>query len=232
MVHPLLNRQLNRIGLTEGAPTVAAWRKLVESVSRTYKQADEDRYTLERSMAVSSRELQQLYENVAGEKRVLEAIAGGAPVPDVLDTIIQVVEERSDGMICSFLLVDRDGVHLRHGAAPSLPEGYVSAIDGVVIGPSVGSCGTAAYRKELVIVTDVASDPLWTEYRDLAMSHGLRACWSTPILASNREVLGTFAMYYREPRSPGPQDLKLLETATRMASIAIERARAEDTLGS
>jgi PAS domain S-box-containing protein len=231
MVHPLLKRQLRRIGTGEGAPSAEQWRSLLERVSRAYEDTDNDRYTLERSLAISSSEMQHLYENIAGEKRVLEAVAAGAQLSDVLDTIIRVVEERSDGMICSVLLLDRDGTHLRHGAAPSLPEGYVRAIDGVGIGPSVGSCGTAAYRKEPVVVTDVASDPLWAEYRDLALSHGLRACWSTPILASNHEVLGTFAMYYREPRSPGQQELKLLETATRLASIALERARAEDTLG-
>lgn len=191
---------------------------------------DNDRCTLD-SRGGPNRpvKMSQLYENMAGEKRVLEAVASGAQLADVLDTIIQVIEDQPGGMICSVLLVDRDGTHLRHGAAPGLPEAYVKAIDGVGIGPSVGSCGTAAYRKELVIVTDVASDPLWAEYRDLALSHGLRACWSTPILASNREVLGTFAMYYREPRSPGQQDLKLLETASRLASIAIERSlRAEE----
>ena len=118
--------------------------------------------------------MSQLYENTAGEKRVLEAVASGAQLADVLDTIIQVIEDQSDGMICSVLLVDRNGTHLRHGAALSLPEDYVRAVDGIGIGPSVGSCGTAAYRKELVIVTDVASDPLWAEYRDLALSHGLR----------------------------------------------------------
>ncbi|MEK7248654.1 MAG: PAS domain S-box protein, partial [Chloroflexota bacterium] len=161
---------------------------------------------------------------------MLEAVASGAQLADVLDTIIQVIEGQSDGMICSVLLVDRDGTHLRHGAAPSLPEDYVQAVDGVSIGPCVGSCGTAAYRKEPVIVTDVASDPLWAEYRDLALSHGLRSCWSMPILSSNREVLGTFAMYYREPRSPNPQSLRLIQGATRLAGIAIERSRRAEEL--
>jgi len=231
VVHPLLQRQLNRLGLAEGTPTGEAWRRLVEAIGRTYKQADEDRYTLERSMAVSSHEMQELYENIAGEKRVLESLAAGAELSDVLDTVVRVVEGRSNGMICSILLLDRDGTHLRHGAAPSLPEAYVRAIDGVGIGPTVGSCGTAAYRKEVVIVTDVASDPLWAEYRDLALSHGLRACWSTPILASDGAVWGTFAMYYSEPRSPGPQELGLLVLATRLAGLAIERAKSIEELG-
>lgn len=216
--------------MAEGTPTGEAWRRLVEAIGRTYKQADEDRYTLERSMAVSSHEMQELYENIAGEKRVLEALVGGMELSDVLDTVVRVVEGQSNGMICSVLLLDTDGTHLRHGAASSLPEAYVCAIDGVGIGPSVGSCGTAAYRKEVVIVTDVASDPLWADYRDLALSHGLRACWSTPILGSSGKVLGTFAMYYSEPRSPESQELGLLKSATHLASLAIERARAFEAL--
>src|SRR6202007_2448701 len=95
---------------------------------------------------------------------------------------------------------------LRHGAGPSLPTKYAEAIDGAVIGPSVGSCGTAAYRAEPVIVSDIATDPLWADFRDLASAHELRACWSTPILSSAGKVLGTFAIYYREPRSPSSEE--------------------------
>jgi C4-dicarboxylate-specific signal transduction histidine kinase len=119
---------------------------------------------------------------------------------------------------------------LRHGAAPSLPMPYTDAIDGLAIGPSVGSCGTAAYRAEPVIVSDIATDPLWADFRDLALAHGLRACWSTPILSSERKVLGTFAIYTREPRSPTPQVHNLIEQITHLASIAIEREQAEERL--
>jgi C4-dicarboxylate-specific signal transduction histidine kinase len=119
---------------------------------------------------------------------------------------------------------------LRHGASPSLPKTYTEAIDGIVIGPSVGSCGTAAYRAEPVIVSDIATDPLWADYRNLASAHELRACWSTPILSSARRVLGTFATYYREPRSPTPQEHNVIERITHLASIAIEREQGEEVL--
>src|SRR5258705_125350 len=104
------------------------------------------------------------------------------------------------------------------------------AIAGAVIGPSVGSCGTAAYLKERVIVSDIDTDPLWADFRDLALGHGLRACWSTPIVSSAGNVLGTFAIYYREPRSPNPQESTLIDQITHLASIAIERANSGEPL--
>src|SRR5262245_61909461 len=133
-------------------------------------------------------------------------------------------------MLASVLLLDPDGVHLRLGAAPSLPDSYNRAVDGIAIGPSVGSCGTAAYRREPVYVSDIAGDPLWAPYAELALSHGLRACWSLPILSSNAEVLGTFAMYYRQPRHPNPRDLRAVDIVTRTVAIAIEQSRAEQAL--
>jgi len=167
---------------------------------------------------------------LASEKRVLEMIATGASLPDLLETLVREIERQSKGLSCSILLLDAGGVHLRHGAAPSLPDAYCRAIDGVSIGPSVGSCGTAAFRKEPVVVEDIATDPLWEDYRDLALEHGLRACWSTPILTAGGSVLGTFAMYYRESRQPGPRELELIARATQMAAIAIERRQAEQAV--
>jgi PAS domain S-box-containing protein len=123
-----------------------------------------------------------------------------------------------------------DGDRLRHGGAPSLPNAYTDAIDGVVIGPSVGSCGTAAYRGEQVIVKDIAADPLWADYREAALSHSLRACWSTPIFSSQGNVIATFAMYYREPRSPSPRDQEIIEQITHLAGVAIERKRTQEEL--
>jgi GAF domain-containing protein len=161
------------------------------------------------------------------DKAVLEMISSGAPLSDVLTVMSQIIEEQSPGLHCSILLLDTDRKSLRHGAAPSLPESYISAIEGIAIGPRVGSCGTAAYRAEPVIVTDIATDPLWSDYRDLARRHGLRACWSIPIISKDGNVLGTFAMYYREPRSPSREDLQVIERATHLAAIAIERQRAE-----
>jgi PAS domain S-box-containing protein len=165
-----------------------------------------------------------------GEKRLLEMIARGDSLSLVLDALCRFVEEPASGSLSSILLLDPNANRLRHGAAPSLPIAYAEAIDGIVIGPSVGSCGTAAYSKEAVIVSDIATDPLWANFRDLALSHGLRACWSTPILSSVGRVLGTFAIYYREPRSPTPQEHNVIEQITHVASIAIERKQAEGVL--
>src|SRR5258707_13965247 len=148
----------------------------------------------------------------------------------ILDALCRVVEELASGSLCSILLLDPNTNCLRHGAAPSMPISYTDAIDDTAIGPTVGSCGTAAYRAERVTVCDIAADPLWADYRDLALAHGLQACWSVPILSSAGRVLGTFATYYREPRSPTPYEHHVIERITHLASIAIERERAEETL--
>src|ERR1019366_9188595 len=132
------------------------------------------------------------------------------------------------GIFGSVLLLDKDGTHLRHGAAPSLAEAYTKASDGVRSGPKVGSCGTAVYRREAVIVADIMHDPLWEDYRDLAAAHGYRSCWSTPILSHRGAVLGTFAMYSTTVREPTEAETNLIEVTTRIAGIAIERKLAED----
>jgi PAS domain S-box-containing protein len=165
---------------------------------------------------------------LAGEKRLLVMIAGGDSRALILDALCRLVEELVSGSLSSILLLDPKANRLRHGAAPSLPTKYTEAIDGAAIGPSAGSCGTAAYRAEPVIVSDIVTDPLWADYRDLASAHGLRACWSTPILSSEGRVLGTFAIYYRQPRSPTPQEHDVIEQITHLASIAIERAQAAE----
>ena len=167
---------------------------------------------------------------LAGEKRLLEMIARGDSRKLILEGACLLVEELASGSLCSILLLDPSANCLRHGAAPSLPKTYIDAIDGAVIGPSVGSCGTAAYRAEPVIVSDIATDPLWADFRDLASAHELRACWSTPILSSAGKVLGTFATYYREPRSASSQEHNVIERITHLASIAIEREQGEEVL--
>ena len=164
------------------------------------------------------------------EKSALEVMSLGRPLPEILDTIARNIEALSPGALCSILLLDEDGLHLRHGAAPSLPQEYNRAIEGHPIGPSVGSCGTAAYRNEQVIVADIATDPLWADYAALAVPLGLRACWSTPVRSGAGKVLATFAVYYREPRSPGQADLNLIERWARLTGIAIERKRDEDEI--
>src|SRR6195256_3383174 len=123
--------------------------------------------------------------------------------------------------------MDPNGKQLRHGGAPNLPKRYREAIDGIFIGPSVGSCGTAAHRAQQVIVSDIATDPLWADFRDLALSHSLRACWSTPIFSSEGRVIGTFAMYYREPRSPSAREQDTIKHITHLAGVAIQRKLAE-----
>ncbi|MEO7166708.1 MAG: PAS domain S-box protein [Spartobacteria bacterium] len=169
---------------------------------------------------------------VADGKTVLEMIATGAPLEEILGTITGNLEKQSLGLFCSILLLDDDGIHLRHGAAPSLPLPFTRAIDDAVIGPVAGSCGTAVYRKERVIVADIATDPLWIDYAPLAMQYGLRACWSTPIQRENGEVLGSFAIYYTQPGRPKPEEMKRVDLATHLAEIAIVRKRTESALRS
>ena len=164
---------------------------------------------------------------LAAERRALERIVQGAALGEVLDALCRTVEELSGEFLASILLLDEDGLHLRHGAAPSLPAAYTQAIDGLQIGPQAGSCGTAAHRRTTVVVEDIATDPLWGSFRALALAHELRACWSTPIMGSDGRVLGTFALYYHEPRAPSARDLHLIEGAARVAALAIERHRIE-----
>ena len=165
---------------------------------------------------------------IGGQKQALELIAEGAKLESVLETLVRTVEQRSvHGALASILLLDDDGLHLRHGAAPSLPESYNRAIDGLTVGAAAGACGTAAQRRRAVVVTDIASDPLWEGYRELALQHGLRACWSAPILARDDRVLGTYAIYHRQPQRPSAADLQVIEVLSRTAAIAIEAKRAE-----
>jgi len=162
----------------------------------------------------------------------LKMILLGAPLNEVLTTIIRLIEAHSTGMRCSISLLDEDGLHLHYGAAPNLPEAYRGATEGVRIGPNVGSCGTAAYLRQPVFVSDIASDPRWVNFRDLALQNGLRAAWSTPMMSHDGTVLGTFGMYYREVRQPGPSEIQLIDNAGRIAGIAIERERSREALRS
>jgi PAS domain S-box-containing protein len=159
----------------------------------------------------------------------LKMILLGAPLNEVLTTITRLIEAHSTGMLCSISLLDEDSVHLHYGAA-SLPEAYRAATDGICIGPNVGSCGTAAYLRQPVFVSDIASDPRWVKFRDFALQSGLRAAWSTPVMSHDGGVLGTFCMYYREVRQPGPGEIQLIDYASRIAGIAIERDRSQTAL--
>jgi PAS domain S-box-containing protein len=166
-------------------------------------------------------------QRLAGENRVLEMLARGDSLGEILDCLCRLVEELSPGVLASILLMDANGKQLRHGAAPNLPKSYNDLIDGLVIGDSVGSCGTAAFRAKQVIVSDISTDPLWAAFREIAAAHSLRACWSTPIFSSERRVIGTFAMYYRESRSPTSREQETIKHITHLAGIAIQRRLAE-----
>ncbi|MDX1932438.1 MAG: PAS domain-containing protein [Capsulimonadales bacterium] len=165
-----------------------------------------------------------------GHREVLERIADTAPLAETIDLLLRHTERYSPGMICGVLLPDADGKRLRHIAGPSLPEPYVRAIDGVEIGPNAGSCGTAAYRRDTVFVEDIATDPLWQDFRHLALPHGLRACWSTPVLDRDGTVLGTFAAYFRNPVLPSPSHLVLAQDVIRTLTLCLRRHRAEQAL--
>ena len=158
----------------------------------------------------------------SGQNEVLEMIAANAPLSEILSRLVLLIEAQVPDMLCSVLLLSADGNHIQHGAAPNLPEQYVKAVDGGPIGPKHGSCGTAMYRGTPVVVTDLLTDPLWDDYRDLTAGTGLRACWSTPIMSKRGKVLGSFAMYYRQPQTPTGDEARLTEVATRLAGIAIE----------
>jgi PAS domain S-box-containing protein len=163
---------------------------------------------------------------LAGQNDALQRALGGAPLREVLEVLVRTAEAQSDrSFLASILLLDEDGRHLRHGAAPSLPQAYNEAIDGVAIGPAVGSCGTAAHCGHAIVVTDIARDPLWADFRELALAHGLQACWSTPFLAKDKSVLGTLALYYREPRAPSENDREIVKLVGNTAALIIENAR-------
>jgi PAS domain S-box-containing protein len=165
---------------------------------------------------------------LAGEQRALEMLATGAPLPDVLAGLVRLVEEVADETTASILLIDETGTRIQDCAAPSLPDEYNRAIHGIVIGPQAGSCGTAAFRRQPVFVTDIETDWLWEPYRDLARSFGLRACWSFPILSTDGDILGTVAVYYRQPRTADPPVVDLVSRVAHVAAIAIERRRIDE----
>jgi PAS domain S-box-containing protein len=163
-------------------------------------------------------------------KTVLESISTKASLFEVLEYLCKFMEKQFPELACSILLLDPDGITLRHAAAPNLPPEYNRQVDGLQCGPCAGSCGTAVHRRQQVIVRDIASDPLWKNFAHLALQYGLKACWSTPIISRADRVLGTFAVYYREARDPDPRHLYLVQCATHLAGVAIEGDRAEKQL--
>jgi diguanylate cyclase (GGDEF)-like protein/PAS domain S-box-containing protein len=180
--------------------------------------------------AQDATEAQTAESRLAAENRVMEMISRGRPLAEVLDALAIEIEKLNPGMLCTVQLLDADGVHVRDVAVPSMPPGFGDALRSVKIGPRAGTCGTAMFRRQPVITFDIAADPLWEDYRDIALSLGLRACWSVPILAATGEAVGSFAAYYGRPRMPDPQEMALLETGRHIAGIAVERDRATQAL--
>jgi PAS domain S-box-containing protein len=167
---------------------------------------------------------------IHAENEILEAITSGEPMQATLARIVHFIESQSDDLVASVLVLDREGKHLHNGASISLPEEYVQAIEGMAIGESAGSCGTAAFRGEPVFVDDISTDPLWRDFRELAAQHHLAACWSTPIKDPSGTVLGTLAIYRRVPGPIQPMHRRLIEFSTHLTAVAISRHRAEEAL--
>ncbi len=191
---------------------------------------DEGRYVGALALFSEIGERREAQRLLAWEKDALETIGGTTSPVDVLDELMLGLERQLPGALCSILLVDENEQHLHHGAAPSLPDAYNRVIDGVPVGPQTGSCGTAVFTRGQIIVCDIATDPLWDDYRAYALEHGLRACWSTPVTDTEGKVMATFALYYREPRQPHARDLLTIERAVHIVYLAVERMRAEERL--
>lgn len=167
---------------------------------------------------------------LSGQNQILEMIAKGAVFQEVLDHIILLIERFMNGARCSIMIADQEGNRLVHGSSPSLPDEYNAAVNGIPIGPSVGSCGTAAYLRRSVTVTDIGTDPLWADYRELALSFGLKACWSSPLFDDDQRVIGTFGLYYDHSSSPREKDMQMIQKATDLTSLAIQHYRAKEKI--
>jgi GAF domain-containing protein len=187
------------------------------------KQSELASATTQKLPAIGAPAAEDSPQFIAEQKHIEEMIDDDAPLIVVLSELVLMIEAQSPEMLCSILLLSEDGNHVRHAVAPSLPESYTTAIDGSPIGPKHGSCGTAMFRGKPVIVTDIATDPLWDDYRQYARMIDMAACWSTPIMSSKGKVLGSFAIYYREPRGPKAGEQHLTDVATKLAARAIER---------
>ncbi len=177
------------------------------------------------------RDLAKASQVIEQQRRVMEMVARGASLQDLLDSLTTSIERIETGTICTVLLLDEEsGRFLLKGSGPSLPHEYLDAINGLEIGPDVGACGSAAARNETVVVENIATDYRFADARDFVLGFGLRSCWSVPIRNSRNKVLGTFAMYHRQPAKPRPQELRLVEAAAQLAGNAIDSLRAEQRL--
>jgi PAS domain S-box-containing protein len=197
---------------------------------RSFSEADESILLRLADHAATAIRSGRLFALVAGEREILGQIAAETPITTVLESICRLIESQREELRVAILRFDPASRRLRPGAAPSLPDAYVRAVDGMEIGACAGSCGTAVHRKEPVIVTDIATDPLWDAYRDLALPLGLRACWSWPVLDGGGEVLATFAVLQGVPRGPRPDEVELVTRAAQITRIALERERVTEAL--
>jgi GAF domain-containing protein len=177
---------------------------------------------LEAQLNIEIQKRQKAEQMFGGLDNVLKMLAIGDSLKETLEKLIEYLESKIQGVRCSILLMDNSGQYLLKGAAPSLPKPYCDALDGFLIGPNVGSCGTAAYKNEMVIVGDIETSPLWADFKGLALSHDLKACWSTPIVNIQGKVLGTLCPYFSEPRSPSEDEIQATQFAAYLAGIAIQ----------
>ncbi len=178
----------------------------------------------------TEKELRNRTSELALHNQILQQINQGIELPKLLDELTRQIEILHPGMLCSIFLLDKEGKHLHHGAAPSLPHFYIHAIDGLAIGDGVGSCGTAAYRRERVIVEDIQQHPYCESFRDLAELANIQSCWSQPIKNSGGEILGTFAIYHRQPALPTNAEITLIENYANLAQLGVENNRAHSAL--
>jgi PAS domain S-box-containing protein len=201
--------------------------RTVEVISRTIDyRGGKARVTALRDVTDRRRDEQFLAE----EHRILTGIAENQPLAETLTLICELAEAALPGSICSVLLLSSDGRTVQPVAGPNLPAEFSAAIDGAPIGPAAGSCGTAAYRRQKVVVEDIETDPLWADYKGLALKFGLRACWSTPLIAKNGRVIGTFANYRRQPYRPTEEDFRVMDRLAASAAIAIQRTQMHNDL--
>jgi diguanylate cyclase (GGDEF)-like protein len=227
---------LEELACVEAPVTVAGqilgWVVAADAASRTFS-ADDQRAVADLATAVSSEvrlrvadyETSRVRDLVAAHNTLHALIAKGAPLPEVLTELVESVERYEPSVIPCVVLLDRESSTLKPGAGPSLPPHYLAMIDGVVIGPNVGTCGSAAWSGEMVISDNIAGDPKWAPIRDIALDAGLAHCWSMPITGADGDVLGTFALYGARPRHPEPEHIELMQDSARLAGIAIERDR-------
>jgi diguanylate cyclase (GGDEF)-like protein/PAS domain S-box-containing protein len=209
--------------------TIKGKRIWVRTIGQAVRDADGTIVRLQGAFQDIS-ERKRLEDFKAGQNAILERIAANSPLVEVLHATVNLIESQFPRCMCSIMLISSDGLHLCKGAAVKLPSAYMQTLDGAKIGRKNGSCGTAAYQKKRIIVADIESDPLWDNYKTDAMQHGLRACWSSPILSSEHIVIGTFAVYHLEPYIPGDEELELVDACSHILGIAIERHNSQEHL--